>query len=305
MRVVIALGGNALWRRGEPFDPELQRRNVSVAARSVAELAREHAVVVTHGNGPQIGLLALQAAAYDEASAPPLDVLGAESEGMIGYLIDRELAGLLPQREVATLLTQVEVDPADPAFERPDKPIGPLYDEAQAEAVTARRGWRMAPCGEGFRRVVASPTPQRIREARTIRLLVEADVIVVCAGGGGIPVTASRDGRLRGIEAVIDKDRASARLATELGAEALLMLTDVPAVFRDWPEPAQQPIRRASPAALRSMDFERGSMAPKVDAACAFVEAGGALAAIGALEDAAALLRGDRGTRVTEPASQA
>jgi carbamate kinase len=302
VRVVIALGGNALARRGERASPERQRENVRRAARAVAEIAGGHEVVVTHGNGPQIGQLALQAEAAGGAMAPSLDVLGAETEGMIGYLVDRELSTLLPGRDVATLLTQVEVDPHDPAFAAPDKPIGPVYDEARARALAAERGWRIAADGAGYRRVVASPVPLRIREVRAIELLVQAGVIVVCAGGGGIPVVPTAHGGLRGVEAVVDKDRASALLATALAAEALLMLTDVPCVYADWPAPAQRAIGETTPEALRALAFEPGSMAPKVESACRFVEAGGGVAGIGALEDAAELLRGTRGTRVTRHA---
>jgi len=298
VRVVIALGGNALARRGERASPERQRANVRLAAVAVAEVAREHEVVVTHGNGPQIGQLALQAEAAGGALPASLDVLGAETEGMIGYLVDRELSALLPERDVVTLLTQVEVDPDDPAFAAPDKPIGAVYAEARAHALAADRGWQIAPDGPGFRRVVASPAPLRIREERAIELLVAAGVIVVCAGGGGIPVVPTADGGLRGVEAVVDKDRASALLATALGAEALLLLTDVPCVYADWPEPAQRPIGETTPQALRALSFEPGSMAPKIEAACRFVEAGGRLAGIGALEDAARVLRGATGTRV-------
>ncbi len=298
MRVVVALGGNALARRGGPLDTASQRANVRRAAAAVAELAREHELVLTHGNGPQIGLLALQAESCSELPAPPLDVLGAESEGLIGYLIDQELSALLPGREVATLLTQVEVDPSDPAFARPSKPIGPVHPEARARALAAQRGWALVRDGSGFRRAIASPEPLRIRELRAIRLLLEAGVIVVCAGGGGIPVAAAPGGGLRGLEAVIDKDLASALLATQLGAQALLLLTDVPAVFENWPQPGKRPLRDVSARELRRLRFEAGSMAPKVEAACRFVEKGGGFAAIGALEDAARLLAGEAGTRV-------
>jgi carbamate kinase len=264
---------------------------------AIAAVAREHQVVVTHGNGPQVGLLALQAEAYGKR-AWPLDVLTAETEGMIGYMIEQELAGLLPDREIATLLTQVEVDPDDPAFATPTKPIGPVYDEARARALADERGFAIAPDGAGFRRVVPSPEPRRIRELRTILKLVELDVTVVCAGGGGIPVVAAADGSLRGAAAVIDKDLCAALLAAELGCDFLLLLTDVPAVFLDWPEPALEAVRRAPPAALRARRFESGSMAPKVEAACRFAERAGRTAAIGALADAARILRGESGTIV-------
>lgn len=296
MRVVVALGGNALLRRGERPDVHVQRANVRRAAQSVAAIAREHAVVVTHGNGPQVGLLALQSETDPTVAPFPLDVLGAESEGLIGYLVEQELAGLLPGRDVATLLTQVEVDPRDPAFGAPTKPIGPVYDGATAQRVSLERGYAIAPDGAGFRRVVASPEPRAIRELRAIEILLGAGVLVVCAGGGGIPVVTMPDGGVRGVEAVIDKDLASALLARAIGADALLLLTDVPAVLDAWPRGT--PIRDATPAALRARRFAAGSMGPKVEAACRFVEHGGALAAIGALDDAAALLRGERGTTV-------
>jgi carbamate kinase len=303
VRVVIALGGNALAKRGEPLDVATQRHNVRAAATAVAELARAHDVVVTHGNGPQVGFLALQAQVSGQGEVPPLDVLDAETEGMIGYWIEQELANLLPGRDVATLLTQVEVDPDDPAFDAPTKPIGPVYDAAEARALAARWGWRVAPDGAGFRRVVPSPEPRAIRERRTIELLVRAGVGLVCAGGGGIPVVRRPDGTLRGVEAVIDKDLSAALLASRLGAAALLLLTDVPAVFSDWPEPARQALRRTTPRRLRRLRFDPGSMGPKVEAACRFVDAGGPCAGIGALEDAARVLAGEAGTRV-EPESQ-
>jgi carbamate kinase len=296
MRIVAALGGNALLRRGERPDVGVQRDNVRRAARSIAAIALQNAVVVTHGNGPQVGLLALQSEADPTVAPYPLDVLGAESEGLIGYLIEQELGRLLPGREVATLLTQVEVDPRDPAFGAPTKPIGPVYDERTARQMSRERGYAIAPDGAGFRRVVASPEPLAIRELRVIEILLAAGVLVVCTGGGGIPVVTMPDGGVRGVEAVIDKDLASALLARALGADALLLLTDVPAVLDAWPHGA--PIRHTTPRELRGRRFAAGSMAPKVEAACRFVEHGGALAAIGALDDAAALLRGERGTIV-------
>jgi carbamate kinase len=298
VRLVIALGGNALLRRGEPLEAEVQRRNVARAADALAALARSHEIVVTHGNGPQVGLLALQAEAYREVAPYPLDVLGAESEGLIGYMIEQELAARLPGREVATLLTQVEVDPEDPAFARPTKPIGPRYDRATGEKLSARLGWRVAPDGGGARRVVPSPEPRAIVELATIRILVEARVLVICAGGGGIPVVRDAAGARRGVAAVIDKDLASALLARELRADGLVMLTDVAAVYEHWSTPRQRAIERTTPAALHAMTFAPGSMAPKVEAACRFVEGTRGFAAIGALEDAEAIVAGRAGTRV-------
>ena len=297
MRLVVALGGNALLRRGEQPDAETQRRNVAVAVSAIAELAREHEVVVTHGNGPQIGLLALQGEA-DPARRPyPLDVLGAETEGMVGYMLDQELANALRGRSVATLLTQVVVDPDDPAFERPTKPIGLMYDRDRAERLAAERGWSVAPDAAGYRRVVPSPEPRGIVELPTIRLLVEAGVVVICVGGGGIPVVSTA-GRLHGVEAVIDKDLAAALLAAGLEADALLLLTDVPSVEADWNTPRARPLGEVSTAELREMEFEPGSMGPKVEAARRFAERSGGFAAIGALGDAVELLRGTRGTRI-------
>ncbi len=297
MRLVVALGGNALLRRGEQPDAETQRRNVAVAVSAIAELAREHEVVVTHGNGPQIGLLALQGEADSERSPYPLDVLGAETEGMVGYMLDQELGNALPGRSVATLLTQVVVDPDDPAFDRPTKPIGLMYDRDRAERLAAERGWSVAPDATGYRRVVPSPEPRGIVELPTIRLLVEAGVVVICVGGGGIPVVSTA-GQLHGMEAVIDKDLAAALLASGLEADALLLLTDVPSVEAAWNTPRARPLGEVSTAELREMEFEPGSMGPKVEAARRFVERSGGFAAIGALGDAVELLRGTRGTRI-------
>lgn len=297
MRVVIALGGNALARRGQALDAEAQRARVRVAAAAVADIARGNDTVVTHGNGPQVGLLALQSQATPGVAPAPLDVIGAETEGLIGYLIEQELASIFPSSEVATLLTQVEVDPEDPAFGNPQKPIGPSYPDAEAKELARRFGWRMAPEGGGLRRVVPSPAPQRIRELRTIARLLEAGVLVVCAGGGGIPVVAGSDGSLRGVEAVIDKDRTAGLLAERLEADALLLLTDVPAVYADWPE-RQSPIREAAPDELRRLELDPGSMGPKVEAACRFAEATGHPAMIGALEEARRVFEGAAGTRI-------
>jgi carbamate kinase len=296
-RVVVALGGNALLRRGEPADVETQRRHAAAAVEAVAGLAPEHELIITHGNGPQVGLLALQAEAYAEVPAYPLDVLGAESEGMIGYLLEQELTNAVGDRPVATLLTQVVVEVEDPAFAEPTKPIGPVYDPATAERLRAERGWAMVAEREGQRRAVASPEPVALVELRAIRTLVEAGVLVVCAGGGGIPVVAE-GGRLRGIEAVVDKDLVAALLACELGADALLLLTDVAAVEADWGTPSARPLAELGAAELGRLELAPGSMAPKVEAARRFAAETGGLAAIGALEDAEAILRGERGTRV-------
>lgn len=304
MRIVIALGGNALLRRGEPLTAENQRRNVELAAAALAPLAREHDLIVSHGNGPQVGLLALQGATGDASESYPLDVLDAETEGMIGYLIEQELRNRLPAgRRCATLLTQIEVDPKDPAFRRPTKPIGPLYDKARARQLAATRGWQIAADGDGFRRVVPSPRPQRILEISVIDLLVDQGVVVICAGGGGIPTVRRSDGGLVGVEAVIDKDLASALLARELRADVLLMLTDVAAVWDRWEQPDGRALRRIAPQAIRHFAFAAGSMAPKVQAACEFVEQTDGIAGIGRLQDAAALLAGQAGTLITQDAA--
>jgi carbamate kinase len=300
MRVVVALGGNALLRRGQPMSEQNQRENVKSVAKALAEVAHEHQIVITHGNGPQVGLLALQSAAYKDVDPYPLDVLGAESEGMIGYLIEQELGNVLPyEQPIATLLTQIEVDPADPAFEHPSKPIGPVYTREEAERLSRARGWTIAPDNDRFRRVVPSPLPKHIFEIKVIEYLVKMGVIVICAGGGGIPTVYRQGGSLVGVEAVIDKDRAGALLARELRADAYLMLTDVKAVYTDWGKPGSRAIRHASPDALEKLDFASGSMGPKVEAACEFVRETGGIAAIGALEDAAAMLREDAGTVIT------
>jgi carbamate kinase len=296
MRLVVALGGNALLRRGEPPEAERQRRNVDVAVTAVAALARRHEVVVTHGNGPQVGLLALQAAAYDAVAPYPLDVLGAESEGMIGYLLEQGLRNEL-DRDVATILTQVVVARDDPAFARPTKPIGPVYCEEEARRLARKRGWSVAADGDGVRRVVASPEPLQIVELRAVEVLLEAGIVPICAGGGGIPVVREH-GLLRGVEAVIDKDKAAALLAERLDADVLLLLTDVPAVELGWRTPAARPLDAATVSELRAHAFAEGSMGPKVEAACRFAQRTGRPAAIGALDDAVAVAAGRAGTTV-------
>ena len=298
MLVIIALGGNALIRRGQPPEVEIQRQNIKLAAKAIAEVARENRVVVTHGNGPQVGLLAMQAEAYKQVKPYPLDVLDAETEGAIGYLIEQELSNQLPERQIVTLLTQIEVDSHDPAFDRPTKPIGSIYSETEAKKLSRERGWAVAPDGNVYRRVVPSPKPKRILELSTIRLLVKVGAIVVCAGGGGIPVIVTPSGSICGVEAVIDKDLATALLATELQADALLLLTDVDAVYHQWGTPEARPIFTTTPKELSNYSFAPGSMQPKVEAACSFVEATGCLAGIGRLEDAAAILSGEKGTIV-------
>jgi carbamate kinase len=288
-----------LLRSDEALTAENQRSNTRIAARALAPIAREHELVVSHGNGPQVGLLALQGAAWKASEAYPLDILDAETEGMIGYLIEQELVNLLPaQRPCASLLTQIEVDPKDPAFVRPTKPIGPFYSETEANRLARERGWSMTQHGARFRRVVASPRPKRIFELGVIELLVNQGVVVICAGGGGIPTVRREDGSLIGVEAVIDKDLASSLLARELKADALMLLTDVDAVYEAWMEPEARAFTRVSPQTLREYAFAPGSMAPKVEAACEFVEHTGGVAGIGRLRDAARILSGEAGTLI-------
>jgi carbamate kinase len=305
MRILVALGGNALLRRGEEMTAENQRRNVKIAAEALAPLAAENELVISHGNGPQVGLLALQGAAYAKVAPYPLDVLGAQTEGMIGYMIEQELGNILPfEQPFATILSMVEVDPKDPAFQNPSKPIGPVYPEEEARRLTAEKGWVMAPDGDGFRRVVASPRPRRIFQIRPVKWLLERGCIVICAGGGGIPTMYGPDGKLYGVEAVVDKDRAGALLARELGADFFIMATDADAVYLDWGKPEQRAIRRASPRALRELDFAAGSMGPKVEAAVEFAEKTGKTAAIGALADIVRITRGEAGTLVSQDAGE-
>jgi carbamate kinase len=297
--VVIALGGAALLRHGDPLEAEVQRANIVRAVRSVSKIASLHNVVVTHGNAPQVALLSLQAEAYAQVPPYPLDVLGAETGGMIGYLIEQELRNFLPKREVVSLLTQVEVSPDDPAFKDPSALVGPAFNQGQAQRLAQERGWKMiAVSDQSWRRAVPSPEPLRILELATIRQLVTAGAVVVCAGGGGIPVTVTPQGIVRGVEAVIEKDYAAALLAREIGASALLLLTDVDAAYEAWGTNFKRPIRETMPEPLRKMSFAPGSMKPKIEAACRFVEAGGGFAGIGLLEDAASILEGRRGTVV-------
>ncbi len=307
MRIVVALGGNALLKRGEPMTYAAQRTNVRIAAVALADLAKDHQIIVAHGNGPQVGLLALQAAAYAPQTLCPLDVLGAETEGMIGYLIEQELMNALPAgAECATLLTRVEVDANDPAFDQPTKPIGPVYTADEAKLVRAEHLWSMVsePKG-GLRRVVPSPVPQRILGLAAIRVLVEAGVCVICAGGGGIPVVRGDAGDMQGVEAVIDKDRTAALLAHALQADVLLMLTDVAAVMRDWGTPKEAAIDKTTPDALDKLAFAAGSMGPKIAAASSFVRQGGMLAGIGRLQDARDIVEGRAGTVIRNDAKHA
>ncbi len=298
MRVVIALGGNALLKRGETMTMENQRADVKSAVAAIAQVIDAgHEVILTHGDGPQIGLLALQEAAYDQALASPLDVLGAKVDGMIGYIIEQELGNLLgPEQDIAVLLTQIEVDPQDPAFTTPTKPIGTQYSKQAADQIAAARGWAMIADGNSFRRVVASPAPLRILEAAVIELLVGHSVIVICAGGGGIPVIRRNDNSIIGIEAVIDKDHASRLLADNLHADALLMLTDTDGVYLDWGTPKAKLLKLTTPRELAAHSFAEGSMGPKIKAACDFLSGGGKFAGIGKPEDALAIIERRAGT---------
>jgi len=301
VRVIVALGGNALLRRGEPLTAEMQRRNVRSAAPALAAVAGRHQLVLSHGNGPQVGLLALQQAAYTEVEPYPLDVLGAQSEGMIGYVLEQELGNQLPaELPLATILTMVEVDPEDPAFGNPTKFVGPVYDKAQADQMAADKSWIFKPDGEFWRRVVPSPEPRSIIEIRPIRWLLDQGAVVICAGGGGIPTmfTSTEPRDLTGVEAVIDKDLASQLLAREVGAELLVMATDVDGVYADWGTPDQRRLERVTAQELRAQPFAAGSMGPKVDAAARFVEQTGQRAAIGALVDIEAIVEGRAGTQV-------
>jgi carbamate kinase len=301
MRVLVALGGNALLKRGEPMTAENQRANIRTAATALAPVAGQHQLVLSHGNGPQVGLLALQASAYKEVEAYPLDVLGAQTEGMIGYLIEQELGNLLPPEvPLATMLTMVEVDADDPAFNDPTKFVGPIYGDGEAEALAVQKGWVFKRDGTHLRRVVASPLPRRIFEIRPIRWLLEHQTVVICAGGGGIPTAwvAGKERTLGGVEAVIDKDLASELLARELEVDLFVMATDVDGVYDDWGTPEQRRLDRVTPEELRSKNYAAGSMGPKVEAAAMYVEATGKRAAIGSLVDIEKIVEGAAGTNV-------
>jgi len=302
VRIVIAVGGNALMKRGEPLSAANQARNMALSAVGLAQICRGHQVAIVHGNGPQVGLLALQSSAYKAADLYPLDVLGAESQGMIGYVIAQAMRAELPAREIVSLVTRTIVDRRDPGFDRPTKPIGPVYTMPEASELSLASGWQFAADGDRMRRVVASPEPVEIVELAAIERLVAADVLTICAGGGGIPVIAEEaagaPGRLSGIEAVIDKDLGAALLAIRLAADRLLILTDVDGVFADWGGPAQRLLTTATVAELKALPFAEGSMAPKVEAACRFAAATGNLVAIGNLQAAAAVMAGTAGTQI-------
>lgn len=299
MRIVVALGGNALLRRGEALTAENQRQNVRIACEQIASIYAGNELVIAHGNGPQVGLLALQGAAYQDVPTYPLDVLGAESVGMIGYMIQQELGNLVPfEVPFATLLSQVEVDRNDPAFKNPTKPIGPVYSKEEAERLAKEKDWSIAKDGDKYRRVVPSPLPRRIFEIRPVKWLLEKGSIVICAGGGGIPTYYDEQHNLRGVEAVIDKDLCSALLAENLEADLLIIATDVSAVFVNWGQPDQKAIASAHPDAIAQMDFAAGSMGPKVQAAVNFARNSGKDAVIGSLSDIVDIVKGKAGTRI-------
>ena len=300
MKVLVALGGNAILRRGQALSVGNQQANIRRAAEQLARVALAHELVLTHGNGPQVGLLALQAAAYNAVEAYPLDVLGAESQGMVGYLLEQELANLLPaSRTVTTLLTRVEVAADDPAFTHPTKPIGPVYTQLEAKRLAKEKHWQIAPDGDHFRRVVPSPRPLRVLNLAAIRCLVDGGVLVIAAGGGGIPVARSPDSpALVGVEAVIDKDLCAGLLAQDLGVDCLVIATDVANVFLDWGESTQRALGRITPAELGQHAFAAGSMGPKVQTACEFATATGHRAVIGSLDQIEAMLAGTAGTQV-------
>ncbi|MEO8153667.1 MAG: carbamate kinase [Rhizobacter sp.] len=300
MKIVIALGGNALLRRGEPLSAENQLASIKRAAAQIATVSEGNSLVITHGNGPQVGLLALQSAAYSAVQPYPLDVLGAQTEGMIGYLLEQELSNLLGSRTVATLLTRVQVNLADPAFASPSKPIGPIYTAAEAERIGREQAWTMAADGKSFRRVVASPVPERVLGLQAIEWLLAQGAVVIAAGGGGIPVALGIDGAsLHGVEAVIDKDSCSSLLARDLDAELLIIATDVDAVYTDYGLSTQRALGQTTPKLLQQAQFAAGSMGPKVAAACAFSARAGRRAVIGSLDQIEAMVRGTAGTQVS------
>tara|TARA_B100000427_G_scaffold80766_1_gene65976 strand:+ start:31368 stop:32276 length:909 start_codon:yes stop_codon:yes gene_type:complete len=298
MRIVIALGGNALLQRGDEMTADNQRENIRVAVKALAPIIEEHEVVISHGNGPQVGLLSLQSAAYKEVEEYPLDILGAQTQGMIGYMIEQELGNLLPiEKPIASILTMVEIDPEDPAFSNPTKPIGPVYTEDQAKNLAKIKGWDIKNDGEYWRRVVPSPEPHRIFQLRPIHWLLEKGTVVICAGGGGIPTSYAEKGKLEGVEVVIDKDRASSLLAFELDADLLIMATDTEGVYLDWGSDLERIISKTTPEEIRKYKFDNGSMGPKVEAACTFVERSGQRAAIGSLNDIQKMVDGLAGTQ--------
>jgi carbamate kinase len=300
VRIVVALGGNALLQRGEKPDAAIQLRHVQAAAQALAPLTHEHDLLICHGNGPQVGMLALESENDSALSRPyPLDDLVAQTQGMIGYWLAQSLHNAGVGKSILSVVTQTEVDPADPSFTAPTKFVGIGYPREQAQALAAEHGWRIAKDGQHWRRVVASPDPRRIVEQRAISDLLEAGTVVICGGGGGAAVTADADGRLTGVEAVVDKDYVAALLAVVVHADRLLVLTDVPAVMRDFGTPMAAPLPHLDLAELGTMTFPAGSMQPKIEACRRFVASTGQPASIGALADTAALLAGTVGTTIT------
>lgn len=294
MRVVVALGGNAISRRGEQMTIDNQRRNLREASRVLAQVAREHQLVITHGNGPQVGQLALH-----NDDGYPLDVLGAETQGLIGYMIEMEMrAAMAPGQMLTTVLTLAEVDTDDPAFGDPTKFVGPVYRKDQARALEEQHGWEFRLDGDQLRRVVPSPMPRRVVQIDSVRRLLEAGHIVVSTGGGGIPVVQVPEGGYRGVEAVVDKDASSSVLASSIGADVYVMATDADAVYLDWGLPSQRALTEVDVEELAAMEFPAGSMGPKVTAACRFVRTSGRPAVIGRLDQLEAILAGNAGTRV-------
>ena len=301
MRIVVALGGNALLRRSDPMTTAVQRRNVRIATQALGPLAADHSLIVVHGNGPQVGLLSLQAESYRDAEPYPLDVLDAGTQGMIGYLIQQELRQVLPpDRPVVTVLTMITVDPDDPAFANPTKFVGPVYTKNDADALRDSKGWAFRQDGAAWRRVVPSPQPQQIIEIEPISWLLERGSVVVCAGGGGIPTMRSTTAthELAGVEAVIDKDLAGELLAEDVGADLFVMATDVDGVYLDWGTPTQRRLGDVTPEDLTGRAFAAGSMGPKVEAAVRFVVKTGRRAAIGSLADIPGIVAGTAGTNV-------
>lgn len=300
MRIVIALGGNALLKRGEPLTSSNQRANVREACEQIAKIYPGNQLIITHGNGPQVGLMALQSNAYKDVPMYPLDVLGAESVGMIGYMIQQELANFVPKEaSLTTVLTQTEVDPKDPAFQKPSKPVGPVYSKEEADAVAAEKGWTMAQDNDKYRRVVPSPLPTRIFGLKPLKTLIENNYILICAGGGGIPTYYDESGRLCGAEAVIDKDLATALLAASVEADMLVIATDIDGVYLDWGTEKQRLVQAANPDEIEKIDFAAGSMGPKVQAAVNFARSTGKTAVIGALRDIERIAAGEAGTRIS------
>ena len=302
MRVVIALGGNAILQRGEPLECEIQRKNIRTAAASIARIVRDHQVILTHGNGPQVGLLSLMNDSYKEVTPYPLDILGAQTQGMIGAIFEQELRNQLSDKNICTISTQTLVDPKDSAFLNPDKFVGPVYNREESQRVLEENPeWTIKQDGDYYRRVVPSPEPKEILEIESLKQILDSgDTTLICGGGGGVPVYRNSFGELEGVEAVIDKDRATRLLAEGLNADAFLILTDINAVATNFGHPESKNIRTATPDAMDEFDFASGSMGPKVEAVVKFVRNTGNMAAIGSLEQAAEILTSDSGTIIRE-----